>query len=794
MYDGYLWINNAVFDDSALLADVLYHEEAETDLLSGIAAPTETDHTEAHQKAQDAEAMFTLSRALGIEQNLDNYDKIIEMFGQKRVTDAVLNDPDNFAKFMLNINAMGYATFKAAVADLSEGIGTAVVANTFARNPAYFISAINNMYRQEDNVTKASTIIQYLFNKFGGIVQDTFVTKPFEFSQAVTILQHLDRKTFENLSVFLDESMQQSGESYIDMFYSNPAAFISQLQKDDLPDSSNDLGDLEVIFGSRDQVYKAFKNNVAIIKEIVDSINLSEELYKNADFKATVLNAVNIFGQETVSEICLNNPVDYSYALIALMIMPQDLASIKDAWGKMQAVFGGEEASEVFMKNPMEIVNALNILCQSTSEFNPGYDTLISSGIGQDSVLESFSAHPLGTVQIIGMVGAMGPEDFNTVVDWFGKEKIAWAFQKDPSGVYSLLDTVKKINIDTYLSLLDDLSLQYGKDKVIASIMPTTGLLHTNRFLRDGEEKSAAVKCLEDVLVSRITLKLDERPLAVIIYCAADWNGAFGEIDGYKDIEGIYQVMYFEAENEEQVFRYLSEATKDKPAQLLILDGHGMQTGIQFGSGNGENSYLDISDEAQLSKLRGAFVSNAAVILDSCSTGKGESGEDNVANMICRALQLEVWAPIDIEWGIRKIDCADETKNQRVTGVEFEYAAGMADKTYKAVPEKEGSIFVKSGYINIDSALLKQQQPGLVSYNGWLPGELAEFIDGAQGARTTGKTALPTAEQQAALETTAQNIVAPAYAELIGKEFDLDLSRVQIVTGTPLEDFTACMY
>ncbi|MDD3151167.1 MAG: hypothetical protein PHV68_10105, partial [Candidatus Gastranaerophilales bacterium] len=81
-----------------------------------------------------------------------------------------------------------------------------------------------------------------------------------------------------------------------------------------------------------------------------------------------------------------------------------------------------------------------------------------------------------------------------------------------------------------------------------------------------------------------------------------------------------------------------------------------------------------------------------------------------------------------------------------------------------------------------------------LSHDGWTQSEIAEFIDGAQGVRTAGKAALPTAEQQKALETAAQTVVAPVYAELAGTTFDLDLSKVQIVTGTPLEEFTACVY
>ncbi|MDD3983713.1 MAG: hypothetical protein PHU54_07215 [Candidatus Omnitrophica bacterium] len=85
-------------------------------------------------------------------------------------------------------------------------------------------------------------------------------------------------------------------------------------------------------------------------------------------------------------------------------------------------------------------------------------------------------------------------------------------------------------------------------------------------------------------------------------------------------------------------------------------------------------------------------------------------------------------------------------------------------------------------------------KPAAVSHDGWTQSEIAEFIDGAQGVKTTGKAALPTAEQQKTLETAAQTVVAPVYAELTGNTFDLDLTNVMIVTGTPLEEFTACVY
>ncbi|MFZ2385753.1 MAG: hypothetical protein WBE75_06085, partial [Candidatus Omnitrophota bacterium] len=61
MYDGYLWINNAVFDDSALLADVLYHEEAETDYLAGIVDPTDEQIQTAHLQAEEAAEQFGIT-------------------------------------------------------------------------------------------------------------------------------------------------------------------------------------------------------------------------------------------------------------------------------------------------------------------------------------------------------------------------------------------------------------------------------------------------------------------------------------------------------------------------------------------------------------------------------------------------------------------------------------------------------------------------------------------------------------------------------------------------------------
>ncbi|MFA5430202.1 MAG: cysteine peptidase family C39 domain-containing protein [Candidatus Omnitrophota bacterium] len=78
-----------------------------------------------------------------------------------------------------------------------------------------------------------------------------------------------------------------------------------------------------------------------------------------------------------------------------------------------------------------------------------------------------------------------------------------------------------------------------------------------------------------------------------------------------------------------------------------------------------------------------------------------------------------------------------------------------------------------------------------VSYDGWTAEQISSYIE---ARKAEGKTSLPSAQQQEAVKTIAQNEVAPAYSALIGKESDLDLSKVQIVTGTPLEEFTACVY
>jgi hypothetical protein len=148
----------------------------------------------------------------------------------------------------------------------------------------------------------------------------------------------------------------------------------------------------------------------------------------------------------------------------------------------------------------------------------------------------------------------------------------------------------------------------------------------------------------------------DSRPLAVIIYPTKDENNAF-ETNNINDMINGYRVVYFEAENENQVYEAIKISTRVQKASLLVLAGHGVRTHVALGANNPaithvvfEKYYIDLSDEEEIKKqgLSDSIENNAAIVLESCSTGEGKEKYDNVANLMKRLFpQARIFAPTD---------------------------------------------------------------------------------------------------------------------------------------------------
>ncbi|MBU2103390.1 MAG: hypothetical protein KKF80_08325, partial [Candidatus Omnitrophica bacterium] len=147
----------------------------------------------------------------------------------------------------------------------------------------------------------------------------------------------------------------------------------------------------------------------------------------------------------------------------------------------------------------------------------------------------------------------------------------------------------------------------------------------------------------------------DNRPLAILFYPVSDWNGAF---DSHKDeirlLRKTFKTRYYEVEGEDEFIALGNRLTQAQQAKLGLFAGHGEQKRLAFTSKKwspeNEKYFLDTGDERQFTGIINRWLDpSATVILVSCSTGKGGSREDNLANMFARLAAgrvKHVFAPI----------------------------------------------------------------------------------------------------------------------------------------------------
>lgn len=145
----------------------------------------------------------------------------------------------------------------------------------------------------------------------------------------------------------------------------------------------------------------------------------------------------------------------------------------------------------------------------------------------------------------------------------------------------------------------------------------------------------------------------DGRPLAVVVFPKADWNGAF-HVENLAGLAASHRLMFYEASVEGDLVEALHDATTAQQAAVLIVGGHGERTSTTFSSESGEEHYLDFSDEPELisAGLRSAVEEGGHVVMKSCSTGSGKDRARNISNMMARVFpQANVWAPTEPDNG-----------------------------------------------------------------------------------------------------------------------------------------------
>ncbi len=175
--------------------------------------------------------------------------------------------------------------------------------------------------------------------------------------------------------------------------------------------------------------------------------------------------------------------------------------------------------------------------------------------------------------------------------------------------------------------------------------------------------------------------EVDSRPTAVAVYPKSDWNGQFtGTASQLQDLTKAYRLMFYQVETDAEFGGAVKHATQNKPADLVIIGGHGEATLTAFGADDparlppamrkrleggrmgpkeqeklmarlavvNEEKYLDFSDADIVAGIKDRIGKGANVVVMSCSTGKGGATGNNIANFLHGLLpQAHIHAPTE---------------------------------------------------------------------------------------------------------------------------------------------------
>jgi flagellar motility protein MotE (MotC chaperone) len=265
-----------------------------------------------------------------------------------------------------------------------------------------------------------------------------------------------------------------------------------------------------------------------------------------------------------------------------------------------------------------KIANAFGVSAEEVAQ------TLASRG-NQDDLLDILVLMYGGD----GNSSAIGEEQFLQVVaeivTMYGKDAAFSCFSQQ---IITFISAVRVINqMGGLQGVVNELSASNPEWQVIYTLQDI-GIAAITRFMPED---------LKEVVQNRITNADDGRPLAVIIGTEDDGSGYFSSDTDihHQLIEAGFRVMYYEAATDTDLMVSLENATKDgaNPARLIIISGHGSQTGISMGSDGGEEGDIDFSDYSQFTGINDFLETGGTVILNSCSTGEGMEKEANMANM-----------------------------------------------------------------------------------------------------------------------------------------------------------------
>lgn len=165
----------------------------------------------------------------------------------------------------------------------------------------------------------------------------------------------------------------------------------------------------------------------------------------------------------------------------------------------------------------------------------------------------------------------------------------------------------------------------------------------------------ASAGCLENpfrfspelLMAIRNQPKNDPRPRGVIILARTDYNGAFYDLSPELErLTTFYHIDLFEAGSDAEMLANLRNSVGSTkglpPAELIIIGGHGSETGVLLGDPDAEglvsskDAELDISDYKKLKAERfgSCLKPGGKLVLLSCSTGSGGTKAVNLVNAL----------------------------------------------------------------------------------------------------------------------------------------------------------------
>jgi len=147
-------------------------------------------------------------------------------------------------------------------------------------------------------------------------------------------------------------------------------------------------------------------------------------------------------------------------------------------------------------------------------------------------------------------------------------------------------------------------------------------------------------------------------PLMVIVTAKSDWNYAFS-YRNYGSLLTTHKVLIAEARRKSEITRYLAKISRNhKKISVFMVGGHGGTETLNLGDGSDEQS-LTLFDYDFYDGLKGYFVKNPTVILDSCLTGKDGKETYAIGRMISSWMGARVFAPTQ-ESGEMKFDFSED--------------------------------------------------------------------------------------------------------------------------------------